>query len=257
VPTGPQLEPILTAVACVGTRVAGLLVFAPFLGSGAIAPRIKAGFVIVMTALLYPGCGPRAVSLSAGGMLRLMLSEALIGLLLGLSVQFVFEAATFAGQVMGTQVGFGLVNIIDPNTQVDTPVLSIFTQTIAMLIFLQLGVHRWAVRALAASFAYLPAGSALATGEMTRQLLHAAGGILLAGVQIAAPALIATLMVDLVLGFLGKASPQLPVLFLGLSVKSMVGLALLALSLKYWPAIFDRYFTNAIHSGERLLQLAH
>ena len=155
---------------------------------------------------------------------------------MGLAVQFVFEAAKFAGQVMGTQVGYGLVNILDPNTQVDTPVLSVFTQTMAMLIFLQLGVHRWLVRALASSFAYLPAGPRWPPASMTRQLLHAAGGIFLAGVQIAAPALIATLLIDLVLGFLGKASPQLPVLFLGLSVKSMVGLALLALSLKYWPA---------------------
>jgi len=186
-----------------------------------------------------------------------MLSEALIGILLGLAVQFVFEAAELAGQVMGTQVGYGLVNILDPNTQVDTPVLSVFMQTVAMLIFLQLGVHRWLVRALAASFSYLPAGTALATGAMTQQLLHAAGGIWLAGVQLAAPVLLATLMVDLVLGFLGKASPQLPVLFLGLSVKSMVGLSLLGLSLRYWPGIFDRYFTSAIHSGERLLQLAH
>jgi len=197
------------------------------------------------------------MSLTAGGVLGMMLSEALIGILLGLAVQFVFEAAELAGQVMGTQVGYGLVNILDPNTQVDTPVLSVFMQTVAMLIFLQLGVHRWLVRALAASFSYLPAGTALATGAMTQQLLHAAGGIWLAGVQLAAPVLLATLMVDLVLGFLGKASPQLPVLFLGLSVKSMVGLSLLGLSLRYWPGIFDRYFTSAIHSGERLLQLAH
>ena len=68
---------------------------------------------------------------------------------MGLAVQFVFEAAQFAGQVMGMQVGFGLVNILDPNTQVDTPVLAVFSQTIAMLIFLQLGVHRWLMRALA------------------------------------------------------------------------------------------------------------
>ena len=255
-PVEPQFESMMTAVACVGTRVAGLLVFTPFLGSNAIAPRVKAGFVVVLTVLLYPVCGPRELSLTAGGMLRVMLSEGLVGLLLGLSVGFVFEAATFAGQLMGTQVGYGLVNIIDPNTQVDTPVLSVFTQTMAMLIFLQLGVHRWLVRALASSFSYIPVGSAGATGEMTRELLHSAGGILLAGVQIAAPALIATLLIDLVLGFLGKSSPQLPVLFLGLSVKSMVGLLLLALSLRYWPAIFDRYFTTAIHSGEQLLQLA-
>jgi len=252
-----QLEDMVTAAAVVGARVSGLLVFTPFLGSNAIAPRIKVGFVVLLTAVLYPVCGPRGMALTAGGALRMMLSEALIGILLGLAVQFVFEAAVLAGQVMGTQVGYGLVNILDPNTQVDTPVLSVFNQTIAMLIFLQLGVHRWLVRALAASFSYLPAGTALATGAMTRQLLHVAGGIWLAGVQLAAPVLLATLMVDLVLGFLGKASPQLPVLFLGLSVKSMVGLSLLGLSLRYWPAIFDRYFTSAIHCGERLLQLAH
>ena len=96
----------------------------------------------------------------------------------------------------------------------------------------------------------------MAQGELTKQLLQAAGGIWLAGVQIATPALIATLLADLVLGFLGKASPQLPVLFLGLSIKSMVGLTVLALSLKYWPALFERYFTVAIHWAERLMHLA-
>ena len=56
-------------------RVSGLLVFAPFLGSEAIAPRIKVGLVVLLTALLYPVCGPRGLSLTAGGMLRVMLSR--------------------------------------------------------------------------------------------------------------------------------------------------------------------------------------
>ena len=37
----------------------------------------------------------------------------------------------------------------------------------------------------------------------------------------------------------------------------MVGLAVLALSLKYWPAMFERYFSSAIHLAEQLLHLAH
>lgn len=252
-----RLEQVVAAVAFVGARVTGVMVFAPFLGSSAIAPRIKVGLVVLVTAILYPVCGPRGLSLTPAGVVRVMVSEALIGLLMGLAIQFVFEAAQFAGQVMGMQVGYGLVNILDPNTQVDTPVLAVFSQTIVMLIFLRLDVHHWLLRGLASSFWYLPAGAALTSGELIRQLLHAAGGIWLAGVQVAAPALIATLLVDLVLGFLGKASPQLPVLFLGLSVKSMVGLSVLALSLKYWPGIFERYFSNSIRCAERLLQLAH
>ncbi|HLY65239.1 MAG TPA: flagellar biosynthetic protein FliR [Chloroflexota bacterium] len=256
-PTSLSFDAIVAAAATVAARVSGLLVFTPFLGSSAIAPRIKAGFVILLTILLYPVCGVRGLVLTPAGAVWLMLSEALIGVLIGLSVQFVFEAAQFAGQVIGMQAGFGLVNILDPGTQVDTPVLSVFSQTIATLIFLQVGVHRWIVRSLASSFAYLPPGAALAGGDLVRQLLHAAGGIWVAGVQIAAPALVATLMIDFVLGFVGKASPHLPVLFLGLSVKSMVGLLVMALGLRYWPPLFDRYFSSAIHTGERLLQLGH
>ncbi len=252
-----QFEQVVTAVASVGARVSGLLVFTPFFGSNAIAARIKVGLAVLLTALLYPVCGPRSVSLTPGGVLRVMLGEALIGLLIGLAAQFVFEAAAFAGQLMGVQVGFGLVNIIDPNTQVDTPVLAVFTQTLAMLLFLEMGVHRWLVRGLAESFRYLPAGTMLAPGEATGQLMHAASGIFVAGVQIAAPVVVVTLLIDILLGFLSKASPQMPVLFLELSVKIMAGTAVLALSLRYWPAIFERYFTAAIRCSERLLHLAH
>lgn len=251
-----QFEQLVMGISAVGARVSGLLVFTPFLGSSAIAPRVKIGIVVLLTMVLYPVCGA-ALNLTAAGTVRVVLTESIVGLLLGLAVQFVFEAAQFAGQVMGMQVGFGLVNIIDPNTQVDTPVLAVFSQTIAMLVFLQVGVHRWIVRALASSFAYLPSGTPLVSGEASHQLLRAAGGILLAGLQIAAPVLLATLFIDLVLGFLGKASPQLPILFLGLSLKSMAGLLVLAVSLKYWPPIFERYFLNAVHSAEALLSLAH
>src|SRR5208337_828453 len=114
-----------------------------------------------------------------------MLSEALIGMLMGLAVQFVFDAAQFAGQAMSMQVGYGLVNILDPNTQVDTPVLAVFSQTVVMLVFLQMDVHHWLLRALANSFTYLPAGAAGAGGELTKQVLHATSGIWRAGVPIA------------------------------------------------------------------------
>jgi len=56
-----QLEDAIAAMAFVGARVSGLLVFAPFLGSSAIAPRIKVGLVVLLTAMLYPVCGPRGL----------------------------------------------------------------------------------------------------------------------------------------------------------------------------------------------------
>jgi flagellar biosynthesis protein FliR len=76
------------------------------------------------------------------------------------------------------------------------------------------------------------------------------------GVQIAAPVLAATLAADVVLGILGKASPQMPLIVLGPAVKSLLGITILIATLKYWPDLFRRLFTDAVASGEHLFHLA-
>ncbi len=183
------------------------------------------------------------------------LSEVVIGLVLGLAANFMMEAPMMAGQILGVQMGYSLATLFDPQTNADTPVLAEFHRLAAVLIFLQLDVHHWLLRALVKSFAYLPPGAASANLAAVTALLHAAGGIFLAGVQIAAPGLAATLVADVALGFLGKASPQLPVLFIGLAVKNMLGLAVLIAVIAYWPHSFSTRFAESIAVGERLLHL--
>lgn len=80
---------------------------------------------------------------------------------------------------------------------------------------------------------------------------------MLVGLQIAAPVIVASLFADVALGFLGKASPQLPVLFIGISLKNLIGLALLGGGVSYWPRFFDARFTRALEASERILKLAH
>jgi flagellar biosynthetic protein FliR len=87
-------------------------------------------------------------------------------------------------------------------------------------------------------------------------LLRVAGGIWLAALQIAAPILIATVLCDIALGFLGKASPQMPVLFVGLSIKSMLGLLVLVGTLGLWPQLLEARFQSAVALGQRMLHLA-
>ena len=247
---------MITQAMFVGVRIGMLVVFAPFFSSLAVSARVKVGLTVALTALLYPVYAPRAIDFTGLNWCRVVAGEVMVGLLLGLTLSFVFEGAEVAGQILGFQLGFSLVNVIDPQTQVDTPVLSIFHQLVVTLLFLQLGVHRWLLRGLAKSFEYLPPGVPGATPAATEGLWHAAAAMLVISVQIAAPALIATMLADLVLGLIGKASPQLPVLFLGLSVKALVGFLVLAGALRYWPALMDRYFLRALRTTEHLLHLA-
>jgi len=158
--------------------------------------------------------------------------------------------------VLSMQMGYSLVNILDPNTQVESTVVALFHQSMAMLIFLALDVHHWILRAIARSFDYLPPGSATLNPSFLQASLHEGAAVLALGVQIAAPVLSATLLVDLVLALLGKASPQMPLMLLGPAVKSMLGVLVLGATVRFWPGFFERYFSQSIAYSEQLLHLA-
>lgn len=241
----------------VALRIGGLLAFAPFLGDRAIPNRIKVGLLIVLTALLVPVTPVRPALVGPIAWTQMVLGEWLVGILIALSLVTVFEAIQFAGQFSGIQLGLALATLFDPQSEADSPVLSVFYNLIALLIFLQLDVHHWILRALARSFDYLPVGSAVPTELVSRELLRVVGSLFSLGIQIAAPVLAATMMIDLVLGFLSKASPQLPVLLFGIPVKNLVGYALLMGAVTLWPGILERRFALAVGAAEHILHVAH
>src|SRR5579863_6463702 len=156
-----HLDQLLAATVFIGARVAGLMVYCPFLGSDAMPTPLKASFTLLITALLYPLHGPLQLNLNSWQWVGVGLSEVIIGLVLGLTANFMMEAPMLAGQILGVQMGYSLATLFDPQTQADTPVLAEFHRLAALLIFLQLDVHHWLLRAVVRSFSYLPAGTAL------------------------------------------------------------------------------------------------
>ena len=246
---------IITRLLTIGVRLSGLMLFAPFFGSVVIPVRVKAIFVIAMTLLLYPTVGHDLIPQQVTNWPFLIMTEFLVGIGMGIATNIVFEAIQLAGQVLGIQMGYSLINILDPLSQVDTTVMATFYQSIVMLLFLQMDVQLWLLRALAKSYQYVPPGTAHITGIFTLSILKSVGDVFGLGVQIAAPVLAATLAADVVLGLLGKSSPQMPLMLLGPAVKSLLGFTVLIATLKYWPDLFRRLFTDAVANGERVFHL--
>jgi flagellar biosynthetic protein FliR len=248
---------IISGLLTIGVRLTGLMLFAPFFGSVVIPSRVKAILVLSITVLLFPTVGHNLAASSLATWPLMIFMEFLIGVGMGIATNVVFEAAQMAGQVLGVQMGYSLVNILDPQTQVDTTVISLFYQSIVMLLFLRMDVHYWLLRAIGNSFLYMPVGTMHLSSLFTMAIVKTVGQIFGLGIQIAAPVLSATLVADIVLGLLGKASPQLPLMLLGPSIKSLLGLSILIATLKYWPDLFRRLFLDALANGEHLLHLAH
>ncbi len=254
--TDLTLQQAIVAFLAIAVRLSGLMLFAPFYGSQSVPPRVKAGFVFAITLLFFPTLYPSVALLDLRAWPSLMLSEILIGAALGIATNLVFDAVQMAGQVLSTQMGFSLINLLDPQTQVESTVIALFHQTITMLIFLRLDVHLWLLRAVGRSFIELPPGSAHITGTFTMTAARAAGAVFTLGVQMAAPVLSATFLTDIVLAFLGKASPQAPLMMLGVPIKTLLGLGVLFVALKYWPPMLDRFFLLSMQLSDTLLQQA-
>ena len=251
------IEQLLGGLLIIGVRMSGLVLFAPFFGSVAVPVRIKPMLVLTFTALLYPLVMNKLPHLVISEWPMAIFSELLVGVAIGIATSVVFDGIQMAGQILSVQLGYSLVNILDPQTQVESTVVATFHQTIAMLIFLRIGVHLWILRAMAESFNYLPVCSGHSSASFTAATIKACGSVFSIGLQLAAPVLSATLLSDLALALLGKAAPQLPLMMLGPAVKTIPGLLILMAALRYWPSLFERMFLNSIRTMNVLLHLAH
>ncbi|HZQ43553.1 MAG TPA: flagellar biosynthetic protein FliR [Acidobacteriaceae bacterium] len=247
---------IIAAFLAISVRLTGLLLFAPFFGSIAISPQIKAALVVAFSVLLYPVVSQRLMNVELSHWPMVVLGELLIGAAMGIATNLVFDAVQMAGQVLSVQMGFSLVTLLDPQTNADSTVVATFHQTIAMLIFLRMDVHLWLLGAIGRSFELLPPGAMHLSAAFTTLAVRAGGEVFVLGLQMAAPVFSATLLTDLALGLLGRASPSMPLMLLGPPVKMLLGLAILFAALKYWPSMLGRFFESSMSLSSHLLLLA-
>jgi flagellar biosynthetic protein FliR len=248
----PDLERYFGVGVLVAVRLSGLMVFAPVFNSDAIAPRIKAGFVIAMTLLLAPvvAAVPGAkATLDIGG----IAGELGVGLVFGLSLMMLTETLTFAGTLLGMSFSFSLVNLIDPNTKVETPVLGQMLTLLGTLVILGAGLDRVLLAAVVRSFVAVPAGEAVVLAKTGAALVGMAGGIFLAGLQLAAPVMAAALTIEVTISLVSRLAPQLPAQVVGIPLKTLGSYVVLIGSLAVWPGWIERHFTGLLDAAGRLL----
>jgi len=242
----------LIAAMLVMVRLSGLMLFAPVFSSSAIAPRIKAGFVFAMTVMLAPvvAAVPNArVELDTAA----VLGELGVGLTFGLSLMLVNEALVFAGTLLGMEFSFSLVNLIDPNSMIETPVLGQMLSWLGVLVVIGAGLDRTLLAAMMKSFLTAPVGHAVMQAKTGAALAAMASGIFLAGLQLAAPVIAAAMTVEMTVSLVGRLSPQLPAMVVGIPLKTLISYTVLIASLAVWPAWIERHFTALLDAAGRLV----
>lgn len=228
------------------SRIAGIMVFAPVLSSRPIPVQFKVAFSLVTSIALLPTAARMQIpaDLDFLGALACGLSQALLGMTLGLAAAFVFAAMQLAGQLISFNLGFAIINVIDPQSEVEVSVFAILQNYLGMMLFLLLNGHHWFFMAVSESFNYLPAKGIQLNGPLVHEVIRLSAQMLLTGIQIAAPVLAVTIICDVVLGIIGRAAPQIQILIVGMPLKTLVGFSCLSFSFYFLPQLLGKSFSQ-------------
>jgi flagellar biosynthetic protein FliR len=207
------------------TRVSLVLFMLPFYGGEYIPVQVKASLCLVLSLALWPYLSFPGELFPAhpAGLITVILAEALLGLTLGLCVQFIFAGIQTGGEIIGFQMGFTMVTLADPSSGAQVSITSHLLYTVALIIFLALDGHLHLLRALADSFRIIPPGGMTPRPVLTGDLLELSGGMFSLAVRIAAPAIVALFTAELALAIMGRAAPQMNLLTMGFPIKIAVG----------------------------------
>jgi flagellar biosynthetic protein FliR len=185
-----------------------------------------------------------------------LIGELSIGLVYGLSLALLNEMMLFAGQLVGLQFSFSLVNLLDPASPIQTPLMGEFFQLMGTLVLITAGLDRILLASMVRSFHAVPLGTFALAPPTALVIVRAASGVFLAAVELAAPVLAATMLLEIAVALMGKLSPQLPVMMLTVPLKTLAGLVILFGSLALWPRFIEARFAGLLDMAERLISIS-
>lgn len=213
-------------------RMAGLMIMSPLFGSTRVPRRMKVMFASVASlgavgAIHQPVQFPDSLwelTFAIGG-------EICFGLAMGLIVSLTFIAAQWAGEMIGQQMGLNLSEVFDPQFGQAGSLIGDLYFMLTMILFLLIGGHRILMAAVQESLITAPPLSLAFDAPLFEILLDMLTAATVLALRLAAPMFFTMLVVDLVMGCIGRAMPQFNIMTAGLSIRAMVGILVLILGI--------------------------
>lgn len=223
----------------------GALFFMTPLFAGFKGPAPVLVLLSLALAGLFAAAWPaaQASQLSPGTLLVSGLCEVFVGSVMAFGIHAAFAVFGAAGQLLDLQIGFGAGATFDPVTRRNAPVLAAAFSALAVVGFFSMDAHHALLRGLAFSVREIPPGSmphAIHAEAIVRQF----GAVFTLALSLVAPVFAALLLLEAGLAVISRVLPQMNVFFVGMPVKIMLGLGLLALSSPVLSTVMARAYAS-------------
>lgn len=224
-------------------RISIFLFMFPIFSSPVFPATLKMGFAMVMSLLFYSVVPvdltrfPMDV-ISTG---LLVLAELMVGLALGLCLRIFFGSVQLAGQVIGFQMGFAMINVVDPQSGANVSIMDQIGYWVCVVVFLIINGHHIIISAMINSFELVPIGVFVMQKMLMLKLLDLSGVLFVVAIKIGAPVIAALFFVSVGFGLVSKFAPQMNVMIVAFPLKIVVGLFLFGLTLEVIVIVTREY----------------
>lgn len=224
-------------------RMSGFILLNPILGRRNIPAVVKAGFIFVLTLVIYSFSKGEAFEVSSSieyGFL--LIKEFAAGFAVGFVTELFFFVVTFAGYVMDFQMGMSMSTVYDPQSNAQLPITGSLLQAFYVLLFFAVDGHLALMKILIESADIVPYGGILLTQDLAAKILELFTECVVMGMKFAFPILAAEFLIEIAVGLLNKIVPQINVFVINIQLKVIVGLGLLA----FFASPIGEYLLNLV-----------
>lgn len=239
------------------SRISGFFITVPIFSSRNIPAVLKSLIISLVSLVLFIVLMPKFsyISTTLGTLVLQIVIQFFLGVTMGYVVNIVFAAIQLAGQAIDMQMGFGIVNVVDPQSGMQMPLIGIFKYLLALLVFLFINGHHYLLDSLHKSFILIPLGSSVSFVTAVPLLLKSFAGMFVIALQIAVPVVGAVFISDWVLGFMARTVPQLNIFMVGLPIKIIIGFAFLSLGLPVYLFFLESLLINVWDTVDQVMRL--
>ncbi len=229
-------------------RISGLLIGSPIFGRKNLPSLLKIGFCLLVTYIVFAAAPAGASYGSALEFILLCVKELLFGLALGFVSTLFFSVVQTAGQIMDMQMGFGMVNVFDVQSNISVPVTGNLLNVVLLIAFFGVNGHLRLVHIITATFSHIPPGHVVLNPAIGLVALEVFVLAFLLVVNVAMPLIASGLLGEVAMGFVVRAIPQMNVFVVGIPLKIAIGFLMLLLILPvfvhFTDVIFERMFVS-------------
>lgn len=242
----------------IAVRVLGFIILVPTLTGSNIPSTAKIGFSVLIAFLLFTSGKISVVAYSPTviGYMFLVLKEFIVGFMMAFSAYLIFSITYYVGQLIDMQIGFSMVSVLDPLTQIQVPIMGNLLYFIICIFFVRSGGLHSFIQAVFYSYDVLPIGKAVIVGNYAiySQFVKLMMDYIVIGVRFSLPVVGSILVLDIALGLLVKASPQMNVFVVGIPIKLIIGLFLVYMITPVFPELYDLLYSESFDSTMTILK---